>query len=80
MKVTEIAVDLLGEPLNSTVSDVTDKAAKVNRVAWDSFRRGRDEGVWDVRPDSAAAILAGKRFLYPENLELAGGDVHADDS
>ena len=57
------------------MSDVTDKAAKVNRVAWDSFRRARDEGVWDVRPDSAAAILARKRFLYPENLELAG-DVH----
>lgn len=57
------------------MSDITDKAAEVNRKAWDSFRRQRDEGLWNVRPDSAAAILASQRFLYPENLELVGGDV-----
>ena len=57
------------------MSDVTDKAAETNRAAWDTFRRWQDEGRWKVRPDSAAAILAGQHFLYPENLELVGGDV-----
>ncbi len=50
------------------MSDITDKAAEENRRAWDSFRRQRDEGLVNIRPDSAAAILAGGRFLYPENL------------
>ena len=27
----------------------------------------------NIRPDSAGDILAGRRFLYPENLELVGG-------
>ena len=57
------------------MSDITDKAAEENRRAWDSFRRQRDEGLVTIRPDSAAAILAGRRFLYPENLELVAGDV-----
>ena len=54
------------------MSDTTDQAAQHNRQAWDSFRRQRDQGLVNIRPDSARAILAGKRFLYPENLELAG--------
>lgn len=57
------------------MSNTTDKAAHHNQQAWDSFRRQRDEGLVNIRPDSAREILAGKRFLYPENLELAG-DVH----
>lgn len=54
------------------MSSVTDQAAELNRTAWDSFRRQRDEGLVNIRPDSAEAILAGRRFLYPENLDLAG--------
>ena len=27
----------------------------------------------NIRPNSAGDILVGKRFLYPENLELVGG-------
>ena len=57
------------------MSDVTDQAADLNRKAWDSFRRQRDAGLVNIRPDSAAAILAGRRFLYAENLKLVG-DVH----
>ena len=38
------------------MSDVTDKATEENRVAWDSFRRQRDAGLVDIRPDSAANI------------------------
>ena len=51
---------------------ITDQAAEQNREAWDSFRRQRDEGLVNIRPDSAGDILAGRRFLYPENLELVG--------
>ena len=51
---------------------ITDQAAEQNREAWDSFRRQRDEGLVNIRPNSAGDILAGKRFLYPENLELVG--------
>ena len=51
---------------------ITDQAAEQNREAWDSFRRQRDEGLVNIRPDSAGDILVGKRFLYPENLELVG--------
>ena len=54
------------------MSSVTDQAADLNRNAWDSLRRQRDEGFVNIRPDSAAAILAGRRFLYAENLELVG--------
>ena len=52
---------------------ITDQAAEQNREAWDSFRRQRDEGLVNIRPNSAGDILAGRRFLYPENLELVGG-------
>ena len=55
------------------MSSVTDQADEQNRMAWDSFRRQRDEGLVNIRPDSAGDILAGRRFLYPENLELVGG-------
>ena len=51
---------------------ITDQAAEQNREAWDSFRCQRDEGLVNIRPDSAGDILAGRRFLYPENLELVG--------
>ena len=54
---------------------IADQAAEQNREAWDSFRRQRDAGLVNIRPDSAGDILAGRRFLYPENLELVG-DVH----
>ncbi len=54
------------------MSSDTDQAAELNRKAWDSFRRQRDDGLSNIRPDSAAVILAGRRFLYPENLELVG--------
>ena len=54
------------------MSSVTDQAAELNRKAWDSFRRQRDDGLVNIRPDSAAAILSGIRFLYQENLELVG--------
>ena len=57
------------------MSDITDKAAEENRTAWNSFRRQRDEGLVDIRQDSAAAILEGRRFLYPENLKLVSGHV-----
>ncbi|MHB0875641.1 MAG: class I SAM-dependent methyltransferase [Anaerolineae bacterium] len=49
-----------------------DRAADLNRTAWDSFRRQRDEGLVADRRDVAAALLAGKRFLGPEYLALAG--------
>ena len=58
--------------LNRTMSSVTDQTAEQNREAWDSLRRQRNEGLVNIRPDSAGDILAGRRFLYPENLELAG--------
>ena len=51
---------------------ISDQAAEQNREAWDSLRRQRDEGLVNIRPDSAGDILAGRRFLYPENLELVG--------
>ena len=54
------------------MSSVSDQAAELNRKAWDSMRRQRDAGLVNIRPDSAAAILAGGRFLYAENLELVG--------
>jgi SAM-dependent methyltransferase len=54
------------------MSDITDQAAQQNRQAWDSKRRLRDEGFVNIRPDSARDILAGKRFLYSENLDLSG--------
>ena len=62
-------------PREWVMSEITDRAAGENLRAWDSFRRQGDEGLVNIRPDSAAAILAGARFLYPENLELVGGDV-----
>ena len=55
------------------MSSVTDQADEQNRMAWDSLRRQRDEGLVNIRPDSAGDILAGRRFLYSENLELVGG-------
>ena len=54
------------------MSSVADQAADLNRNAWDSLRRQRDAGLVNIRPDSAAAILSGRRFLYAENLELVG--------
>ena len=54
------------------MSNVTDQAAEQNRGAWDSLRRQQDERLVNVRPDSGVDILAGRRFLYPENLELVG--------
>ena len=54
------------------MSNTTDQAALHNREAWDSFRGQRDQGLVDIRPDSARDILGGNRFLYSENLELAG--------
>ena len=54
------------------MQQVTDQAAEQNREAWDSLRRQRDEGLVNIRPDSAGDILAGKRFLYQENLDLVG--------
>ncbi len=51
---------------------ITDQAAKLNRKAWDSFRRQRDEGLVKIRNDSAADILAAKTRLPPEMLDFAG--------
>jgi SAM-dependent methyltransferase len=54
------------------VSKITDKAAELNRGAWNSFRRQRDEGLSQHRRDSAEDILAGKGHLRREYIELAG--------
>lgn len=54
------------------MSDMTDKAAKYNQIAWDSFRRQRDEGLSQWRRDSAEDILTGKGHLRREYIELAG--------
>lgn len=49
-----------------------DRAAELNRAAWEPFRRQRNEGLVPGRQDVAAAILSGERFLGPEYLSLAG--------
>ena len=54
------------------MSEITDRAAKLNREAWNFTRRQRDEGRVKTRNDSAADILAGKYRLSPEILSLAG--------
>jgi SAM-dependent methyltransferase len=56
------------------MSEITDRAAHINRQAWDSIRRQRDEGVIPVHHDVAADILAGKTCLYAEQ-RLFAGDV-----
>ncbi|MAF11532.1 hypothetical protein CMK11_13870 [Candidatus Poribacteria bacterium] len=50
----------------------TDEAAEHNRSAWNSFRRQRDAGLVNIRNDSAADIIAGRRRLDPPMLTLAG--------
>lgn len=52
--------------------DTTDQAAIVNRQAWDSIRRQRNEGLIDKHHDVAADILAGKTSLTAMQRELAG--------
>jgi len=54
------------------MSNMTDKAAELNREAWNSFRRQRDEGLTQHRRDSAEDILTGKGHLGREYIELAG--------
>ena len=54
------------------MSDITDKAAECNRIAWNSFRRQRDEGLSKWRNDSARDILQGRGFLPREFIQLAG--------
>jgi SAM-dependent methyltransferase len=54
------------------MSEITDRAAHMNRQAWDSIRRQRDEGLIQKHHDIAANILAGKTCLYPEQRMLAG--------
>lgn len=50
----------------------TDHAATVNRQAWDSIRRQRNEGLIDKHHDIAADILAGKTSLTTVQRDLAG--------
>lgn len=52
--------------------DTTDQAAVVNRQAWDSIWRQRDEGLIDKHHDVAADILAGKTSLTSVQRKLAG--------
>jgi len=54
------------------MEDSTDRAARLNRRAWDDIRRRRDEGADPLRHDAAATLLAGKTCLYPEQRTLAG--------
>lgn len=54
------------------MSDITDQAAEHNRIAWNSFRRQRDEGLSHERNDSAQDILEGRSRLSPEMIRLAG--------
>src|SRR6266536_668352 len=56
----------------SAETPTTAEAARVNRAAWDSFRRQRDEGLVGGRRDVAASILAGTQYLPPWLRELAG--------
>jgi SAM-dependent methyltransferase len=51
---------------------ITDRAALVNRQAWDSIRRQRDQGLIAKHHDVAADILAGKTCLTPQHWHLAG--------
>jgi ubiquinone/menaquinone biosynthesis C-methylase UbiE/RimJ/RimL family protein N-acetyltransferase len=54
------------------MSDITDQAAEDNRIAWNSFRRQRDEGLAKERNDSAQDILEGRLRLSREVIQLAG--------
>jgi len=54
------------------MSEITDRAAEVNRTTWDSIRRQRDEGLIQKHHDIAANILTGKTCLSPEQRSLAG--------
>jgi len=54
------------------MSEATDRAAHLNRQAWDSIRRQRDEGLTPWRHDVAATLLVGQTCLYPEQRTLAG--------
>ncbi len=54
------------------MSEMTDQAAQINRLAWDSIRSQRDEGLIQKHHDVAANILAGKTCLSPEQRALAG--------
>lgn len=54
------------------MSDITDQAAEHNRIAWNSFRRQRDEGLSQWRSNSAKDILEGRGFLPRELIDLAG--------
>lgn len=47
-------------------------AAALNRQAWDSIRRQRDEGMIANHHDVASEILAGRTKLKPKHWELAG--------
>lgn len=49
-----------------------DRAAELNRHAWDSIRRQRDEGLIPKNVDVAADILAGRTARSPEQLALLG--------
>ena len=51
---------------------ITDRAAHLNRQAWDSIRRQRDQGLIDKHHNVAADILAGKTCLTPQHWQLAG--------
>ncbi len=54
------------------MSELTDRAAQVNRYTWDSIRRQRDEGLIQKHHDVAAHLLAGKFCLSPQQRALAG--------
>ncbi len=67
---------LLDDPVkgNSTMKNVTvtEEAARLNRQAWDSIRRQRDDGLIATHHDVAAEILAGTTILSPQQRQLAG--------
>lgn len=67
------------------MSEITDRAAEVNRHAWDSLRRQRDEGLVDlqplIHPDAVPAMLAQAPDdimvddLTPEMIRKYVGDI-----
>lgn len=53
-------------------TNITEQAAILNRQAWDSIRRQRDEGLIAKHHNVAADILEGKTSLTPEQRALVG--------
>jgi SAM-dependent methyltransferase len=50
----------------------TDDAARLNREAWDSFRRQRDEKLVGGCSDVVARLADGASYLHPQHHQLVG--------